>query len=187
MKRTIYDDGLWHDARRGISLGSPLSPLMGAMYLKPLDDAMAESGLFYARFMDDWVVLAPTRWKLRKAVALVNRTLTGLNVWQHPDKTYIGRVDRGFDFLGYRFGPNGLTTVAKSCIENRNEHISRLYEHGADLIRIGRYVQRWFAWANGGLHPHRLMTTGLDVAFPWGGLGWPPRSCVPASAERHQE
>ncbi len=60
-----------HNARSGC----PLSPLMGALYLKPVDDAMAESGLFYARFMDDWVVLAPTRWKLRAAIRRVNEAL----------------------------------------------------------------------------------------------------------------
>ncbi|NEO95090.1 MAG: hypothetical protein F6K56_34805, partial [Moorea sp. SIO3G5] len=37
----------------GISLGCPLSPLMGALYLKPLDDRMAELGCFYVRYMDD--------------------------------------------------------------------------------------------------------------------------------------
>ncbi len=34
---------------------------------------MARSGLFYVRFMDDILVLAPTRWRLRKAVKVVNR------------------------------------------------------------------------------------------------------------------
>ncbi len=29
---------------------------------------MARSGQFYVRFMDDILVLAPTRWRLRKAV-----------------------------------------------------------------------------------------------------------------------
>ena len=42
-------------------LGCPLSPLMGALYLKRLDERMERTGLFYARFMDDWVVLAPRR------------------------------------------------------------------------------------------------------------------------------
>ena len=25
-----------------------------------IDDAMSDTGVFYARFMDDWVILAPT-------------------------------------------------------------------------------------------------------------------------------
>jgi len=61
-------------------LGCPLSPIMGALYLKELDDRMAETGLFYRRFMDDWVILAPTRWKLRSAIKIVNQILNDLKV-----------------------------------------------------------------------------------------------------------
>jgi hypothetical protein len=53
-------------------------------------------------------VLAPTRWKFREAIRLVNRTLADLHVEQHADKTFIGRISRGFDFLGYAFTPAGL-------------------------------------------------------------------------------
>lgn len=48
-------------------------PLMGALYLKPLDDAVVETGLFYARFMDDWLIIAPNRWKLKKRFAWSTR------------------------------------------------------------------------------------------------------------------
>ena len=72
---------------------------------------MAATGLFYARFMDDWVVLAPTRWKLRAAVRCVNQTLAELKVQQHPDKTFVGRISRGFDFLGYRFSAAGSSAL----------------------------------------------------------------------------
>jgi RNA-directed DNA polymerase len=53
----------------------------------------------------EWVILAPTRWKLREAIRLVNRTLAELHVEQHPHKTFISRISRGFDFLGYAFKP----------------------------------------------------------------------------------
>ena len=46
---------------------------------------------------------------------------------KHPDKTFIGRVERGFDFLGYHFSPAGLS-VSKTTIENFIEKASRLYE-----------------------------------------------------------
>jgi predicted nucleotidyltransferase len=36
---------------------------------------MGATGLFYIRFMDDILVLAPTRWKLRRAAAAVNQIL----------------------------------------------------------------------------------------------------------------
>ena len=64
-------------------LGCPLSPLMGALFLKPLDDLMGRMGLFYVRFMDDWVILARTRWKLRGAVKAVQELMGELKLELH--------------------------------------------------------------------------------------------------------
>ena len=61
--------------------------------------------------MDDIVVLAPTRWKLRWAVKAVNEVLSSLRLEKHPDKTFIGRIEKGFDFLGYHFCPAGQRTA----------------------------------------------------------------------------
>ena len=125
VQHTIYEGGLYEDVERGISLGCPLSPLMGALYLQRLDERIEATGLIYARFMDDWVILAPTRWKRRAAVRIVNETLAELNVEQHPDKTFIGRVERGFDFLGSVMKPAGLE-MAPRAIEHCVERLSRL-------------------------------------------------------------
>jgi RNA-directed DNA polymerase len=150
LRRTVYCDGYYSDVKRGISLGCPLSPLMGALYLKQLDDMMEKTGLFYARFMDDWIVIAPTRWKLRSAVRIVNATLNVLKVEQHPDKTFIGRVERGFDFLGYFLKP-GVLRVSRGTFVRFTERITQLYEQGAGIERIGVYVKHWFKWVRTGL------------------------------------
>ena len=100
--------------------------------------------------MDDWVVLAPTRWKLRAAIRTVNQVMAQLRVRQHPDKTIIGRIARGFDFLGYRFSSAGLA-VARQTVERCVARISQLYEQGAAASRIGAYVQRWERWVRAGL------------------------------------
>ena len=44
------------------------------------------------------VVLSPTLWKLRQAVREVNQTLDGLMLEKHPDKTYIGRIEKSLIF-----------------------------------------------------------------------------------------
>ena len=131
-------------------LGCPLSPLMGALFLKPLDDLMGRMGLFYVRFMDDWVILTPTRWKLRGAVRAVQVLMGELKLVLHPDKTFIGRISRGFDFLGYWFTPEGLGIASKS-VERFAERVSLLYEQGAGENRIEEYVRRWWRWVRCGV------------------------------------
>lgn len=87
-RRTSERGGEFWDYERGISLGCPLSPLMGAFFLNELDERMERTGLFYVRFMDDILVLAPSRWTLRRAVKAANEVLESLRLEKHPDKTF---------------------------------------------------------------------------------------------------
>jgi hypothetical protein len=59
---------------------------------------------------------------------------------KHPDKTLIGWIERGLDFLGYHFGPEGLLMVART-IEQFVERALRLYdqETGAPRSTERRY------------------------------------------------
>jgi hypothetical protein len=68
-----------------------------------------------------------TRWKLRRAVGVVSRTLSALGLEKHPDKTFIGKLEKGFDFLGYHFSSQELT-VAKTALQQFVDHAARLYE-----------------------------------------------------------
>lgn len=150
IHRTVSDGGIYHDVKKGICLGCSLSPLMGAVYLKPIDDAMKKSGLFYARFMDDWVILAPTRWKLRAAIRIVNQCMTSLKVEKHPQKTFIGLIQRGFDFLGYVLHTNGIRAANKT-VKKAIARVRQLYEQGVGITRIDDYVRRWQRWFRSGL------------------------------------
>ena len=154
LRRVAERGGIYWDYTRGIPLGSPLSPILGAFFLHELDAAFAQRGLFYIRFMDDILVLAPTRWKLRAAVKVVNQVLAALKLDKHPDKTFIGRIEQGFDWLGYHISPAGLGLATKT-IHNFATRLTRLYEQEAGrpngAARLGQYVRRWMGWATGGL------------------------------------
>ena len=69
----------------------------------------------------------------------------------HPDKTFVGRIRRGFDFLGYRFESNGLVDVARQTVERFAARVTQLYEQGADESRIGAYARRWWRWVQAGV------------------------------------
>ena len=154
MRRCAERGGLFYDIERGISLGCPLSPLMGALFLQTLDKRMEQLGLFYLRYMDDIIVLAPSRWKLRQAVRVVNQTLSGLRLEKHPEKTFIGKIEKGFDFLGYHLRPEGLR-VAQATLEKFIARATQLYEQGPGggnaSARFGEYVRRWLQWVRAGL------------------------------------
>ena len=145
----VCDGGEYEAVTRGISLGCPLSPLMGTLYLKPLDNLMERQGLPYVRYMDDWVILAKTRWALRRVVQQVNTILDHLKLEKHPDKTFIGRIDRGFDFSVYRSVVEGLRLAAQTK-QRFVERATRLYEQGAAASRIGEYVRHWLTWVRSG-------------------------------------
>jgi RNA-directed DNA polymerase len=91
-----------------------------------MDDRMGKAGLFYVRFMDDWIVLSPNRWKLKNAIQIVNQTLNELKVEKHPDKTFIGQIAKGFDFLGYNFEPKGLSIAPKTLLNLRPSFMSKM-------------------------------------------------------------
>ena len=86
LNHLIDKDGLLIENKKGVPRGSSLSPLIGAMYLQPLDDAMAKLPVRYCRFMDDWLIVADTRWKQRRAIGVMNEILEKLKVSKHPDK-----------------------------------------------------------------------------------------------------
>lgn len=146
LKRVVYC-GYYKVVRKGISLGCSLSPLMGAIYLSQLDQAMQKLNVFYARFMDDWIIIAPTKWKLRKAINLTNQLLVKLKLKQHPDKTYIGKASKGVDFLGFHITPY-ITEIAALSIIRMKHNIVRLYEQNTSIERIGQYFKNWSKWFN---------------------------------------
>jgi RNA-directed DNA polymerase len=159
--RTPLTNELWMTSDRGAGrltsdavLAAAVDWLCRSFFLFELDTRPERLGLFYVRFMDDILVLAPTRAKLRLAIRSVNDTLASLWLEKHPDKTFIGRIARGFDFLGYHFGV-GLLQLAGATIERFVAHATLLYERGrmgrADAPQLGTYVRRWRGWAGGGL------------------------------------
>ncbi len=78
------------------------------------------------------------------------------------------RIEKGFDFLGYHFGPDGLG-VARATIEKFIKRASRLYEQEREerdgSSALGMYVRRWVGWASGGLSP--AGGSGIVLSFAY--------------------
>ena len=160
VHRCVEWGGLFRDIDKGIPRGCPLSPMLGAFYLNELDQQFeqdVEQGkVFYIRYMDDILIMTKKRWVLRKAIKRLNGIFNQLQLEKHPDKTFIGKIAKGFDFLGYHFDRERLSLAAKT-VSNAIVKVYRLYEQNKTepdkgSAVIDKYCRRWLTWTVAGLH-----------------------------------
>ena len=89
-------------------------------------------------------LLTNTKQQLRKVIRLTHKILTKLKLKMHPDKTFLGCIKKGFDFLGVHFGDT--PEISKTSQENHHAKIAQRYAQGASTACIGAYVARWTSW-----------------------------------------
>jgi hypothetical protein len=183
--RCVEFGGEYKDMDNGISRGCPFSPILGALYLKALDDQFETTNVYYIRYMDDILILSKTRWQNRKAVKQLNQCLNRLKLTKHPNKTFIGKIEKGFDFLGYHFSRE-LLKVAEKTWEKHVLHIARLYEQlrikkatsNEMASTLGMYVTRWQRWAVAGLQGIRIDGLSSNLRLTFAETNQPYQGCA---------
>jgi RNA-directed DNA polymerase len=144
------------DTGQGMVASGGLSPLLGALYLTPLDRRMdrlckGKRLVHYVRYMDDIVLLARTRWELRRDIAALHEEIATLGLHLHRIKRFIGRTTQGFDFLGYQIRAGARLRPSAEGLRRLRERARQLYEREGDWQRLRQYVVRWWRWHLGGL------------------------------------
>jgi hypothetical protein len=91
----------------GIPQGSALSALCANIVLSEFDRALNGRGVTTIRYLDDFVILAPSKTAVDKAWAKALELLTRVGLEAHNPLTAIGKASRGeimhgFDFLSFR-------------------------------------------------------------------------------------
>ena len=100
--------------------------------------------------------------RLRHAIKILNEEFELLGLKKHPQKTSVGRVENGFEFLGYHYGRDGLR-LAEKTIDKFVSKALRLYEQGPVQTRLewlGGYTKRWVRWTTSGLQ-------SLEIKIQW--------------------
>ncbi|MHA0954055.1 reverse transcriptase domain-containing protein [Enterobacter ludwigii] len=157
----VEDGGTFHTPDKGISRGCPLSPLMGALHLFDMDEHFSnQPNIHYARYMDDIIILAKSRWSLRKHTKRLMQWFGEYGFEAHPDKTQIGRTEKGFDWMGAWLTHEGMTDIVPRAKASHCEKVRRLYEQLGRLpkwkrksaapevhARVSTYRKRWNIWS----------------------------------------
>lgn len=152
---TVEDCGEFHSPEKGICRGCALSPLIGGSLLHHVDSFFSsQNELFYSRYMDDFLFLTRKRWPLKHAMKQLYVFFDMGGFERHPDKTRIGKIEQGFDWLGVWFTPTE-TTIAPRALNNHTERCRQVYKrarltgasHEEASQRVSEYKHRWGIWA----------------------------------------
>lgn len=103
MKAGIMEEGELRCPASGTPQGGVLSPLLSNIYLHELDQRMqGESGKLI-RFADDLVVLCYSPQQAQRSLEKIRAIVTEMGLTVNEEKTRIGHVRDGFDFLGFTY------------------------------------------------------------------------------------
>lgn len=86
----------------GIAQGNSLSPLLGNILLYDFDKKMNAGDCRCIRYIDDFIILAPTALAAAARMQLARRLLTSFTMELSPEKSLRApvAVEQGFEFLG---------------------------------------------------------------------------------------
>jgi hypothetical protein len=109
--------------------------------------------------MDDFVIFAPTRHKLRAAIRQGVRGARSAQAPRPSGETLYRPHGQGVRFLGYRLRTGAKRRPAQLTIVRLITPARRRKERGAGPRQLRLYLWRWYRWLLGGLRG-RVSTKG---------------------------
>jgi group II intron reverse transcriptase/maturase len=97
---------------RGLPQGMVLSPFLCNLYLHGLDERFQAEGIPFARYADDFIVMAQTCGQAETALAVADSQLAALGLCLNLDKTQVILSSPKHRFLGCRLPDGGVGTRA---------------------------------------------------------------------------
>jgi len=164
--RAAVMDGLdrW-DPEQGSPQGAVVSPLLSNIYLDPLDKLAESRGYAMVRYADDFVILCRSPEEAAAALRMVQEWTATAGLILHPEKTRVVDVRTdSFEFLGYRFAPDGRWPRAKSLKKLKDtvrRRTRRTSGWSLDVIirSLSNVLRGWFEYFK---HAHRWVFESLD-------------------------
>ncbi len=141
----------------GALQGAPISPLLSNIHLHPFDQAASREGFRLVRYCDDFVIPCRSQSEARAALESAEESLRRRRLRLNAEKTRIVSPDEPFEFLSYRFEPDGRVIAPPNIHEVIARRVAafaeRAMSRAADRAKItGRKTEsflselkgRWF-------------------------------------------
>lgn len=139
LKAGVMEAGSYQPTTVGTPQGGVVSPLLANIALNFLDWQLDAVGYRFVRYADDFVVLCQSKHQAQEAHETVQTIIADLGLTLSAEKTKVTTFREGFDFLGFRLGPQTLTVRLKS-VEKFKDNIRQATRrsHNLDAAVIGR-------------------------------------------------
>jgi RNA-directed DNA polymerase len=148
----------------GVAQGNSLSPLLGNIILAEFDRVLNEGDCRCIRYIDDFIILAPSKKAANARLRKAKEILATLGMELSPEKSSVGGapIEEGFDFLGINICPGavrpGSKAQAKICNSvktafdeslkamrgvQHGQQFERPYSFASTLKRVDGMIDGW--------------------------------------------
>lgn len=120
----------------GVAQGNSLSPLLGNMLLHDFDRRMNEGDCVCIRYIDDFIILAPSAAAARARMRLAVSILADFDMTLSEEKSTTAplRVSEKFDWLGIEFN-NGFIRPSSKAIAKLDLNVRKRFNESAKGMR----------------------------------------------------
>jgi len=149
----------------GVPLGNHTSQWFAVLYLDDLDRHIKEKLRIksYTRYMDDFILIHSDKEILRKCKAEIEKVCQHLKLRLNKNKTQIGRLKDGLDYLGFNHKLTATGKIEKrvraSAMLRQKRHLKVI----AELYDNGEIDKKWLKTREQAFLNHLKGTTGVKV------------------------
>ena len=165
----VMEDGFFLPTVQGTPQGGVISPLLANIVLDVLDQRLAQAGLRFVRYADDFVILCLDQLSAEQALALVSRIVQDeLGLSLSPEKTSVTTFRQGFAFLGFQFSSTGVTVSQKSLKKFKDKvRALTIRNHNLDQNALQRLNRSLVGFANYFAAPFSHVKRQFDRLDRW--------------------
>ena len=163
----LDENGTKKEKENGLYQGSILAPLLSNVYLSDFDKFVEYKEVNYYRYSDDFILFSNEKEKLEMLLAGIQQFLKKIGLNLKEEKTRIGMVATGFDFLGYHFNQDGkqIPIKAEKTLSDKLEYLWMEERDWEKKIRKGMEILGgWEQYYNKKEIPNDLYEYVLVVA-----------------------